>query len=353
MEGLAQPRSESLEAPPTRAATATILVLSDIHYASEAEQARAGYEVQAAPNRFVRGLARAYYRRVWKRDPFAHNHLVDAFLKAAGSPDLVVANGDYSCDSAFVGVSDPAACASAELCLGKLRHAFGARFHATIGDHELGKVSLVGGVGGLRLASWDRALGRLKLVPFWRHDLGRYTLIGVTSSLLALPVYEPETLPEERERWRWLRREQQQWIAATFRQLAPDRRVILFCHDPSALPFLARDPEANERLGQIGLTVIGHLHTHLVLWKSRWLAGMPPIRFLGNAVRRMSTALHEARHWRPFHVRLCPALSGVELLQDGGYARLEIDLDARQPPRYEVIRFPKARRTPPTGLERD
>ena len=58
---------------------------------------------------------------------------------------------------------------------------------------------------------------------------------------------------------------------------------------------------------------------------------MPPIRFLGNTVRRLSTALNEARRWRPFHVRLCPALAGIELLKDGGYCTLEIDPEARQP----------------------
>ena len=58
---------------------------------------------------------------------------------------------------------------------------------------------------------------------------------------------------------------------------------------------------------------------------------MPPIRFLGHTVQRMSTALNEARYWRPFHVRLCPALAGIELLKDGGYCTLELDPEARQP----------------------
>jgi hypothetical protein len=92
-------------------------------------------------------------------------------------------------------------------------------------------------------------------------------------------------------------------------------------------------------LPQIEQTIIGHLHSNLVLWKSRWLAGMPPIRFLGHTVLRMSTALSEARLWRPFYVRLCPALAGIELLKDGGYWTVELDPEARQPARFRFHRL--------------
>jgi len=69
------------------------------------------------------------------------------------------------------------------------------------------------------------------------------------------------------------------------------------------------------------------------------LAGMPPIRFLGHTVQRLSTALSEARQWRPFHVRLCPALAGIELLKDGGYWTAELDPEARQPARFRFHRL--------------
>jgi hypothetical protein len=79
------------------------------------------------------------------------------------------------------------------------------------------------------------------------------------------------------------------------------------------------------RVDQIEQTIIGHLHSPLILWKSRVLSGMPILRFLGHSVQRFSTALREARHWRPFKVRLCPSLAGIELLKDGGYYSMELD----------------------------
>ena len=87
---------------------------------------------------------------------------------AAAAFDYVIANGDYSCNTAFVGLSDDAACQSARECLGKLRQRFGARLRANYGDHELGKITLFGAHGGMRLASWRRAREELGLQPFWR-----------------------------------------------------------------------------------------------------------------------------------------------------------------------------------------
>ena len=128
----------------------SILIVSDIHFAGDEERQRRNYELNAIRNLWLRWLVTFYRRYIWMRDPFAHNHLLDCVLQHPETPDFVVANGDYSCDTAFVGVSDPAACASARECLARLRRQFGAKFHATIGDHELGKMSLVGGQGGLR-----------------------------------------------------------------------------------------------------------------------------------------------------------------------------------------------------------
>jgi hypothetical protein len=328
----------------------TLLVISDIHYACTAEKARVGYELETAGRPWSRALLWAHRHYIWKRDPFAHNHLLDAFIEQAGSPDLLVANGDFSCDTAFVGVSDPAARASAHECLNRLRARFGDVLRLTLGDHELGKLSLVGGYGGLRLESWQAATRELGVPEFWRLDAGRYVLIGVASTLIGLPVFEPEALPHELETWRALRQQHLSAINAVFEDLEPDRRVILFCHDPTALPFLWRESAVQRRASQIELTVIGHLHSPLILWQSRMLAGMPHIRFLGNAIRRMSGALREARHWRPFNVRLCPALSGIELLKDGGYARIELDPDASRPARFEVQRIRWHCTCPGSGL---
>jgi hypothetical protein len=320
-----------------------ITVLSDIHYASEGEQIRRGYETRIIRNRALRLAVKGYRHFVWLRDPLAHNHLLDAFLAAAGSPELVVANGDYSCDSAFVGVSDDAACESARLCLGRLRERFGADFAATLGDHELGKVSLVGGQGGLRLASWHRATSDLGLEPFWQRCLGRYVLLGLTSTLLAFPVYEPESLEAERPAWQALRETHLQRIREAFGSLPRGASLLLFLHDPTALPYLWQEPEIRDRLGQVESTIIGHLHSRLVLWKSRRLAGLPPIRCLGNSIRRMSEALSQARCWREFNVHLCPALAGVELLKDGGFLELDLGSEGAGPILARYHRLPRVR----------
>ncbi len=318
-----------------------LAVLSDIHYAGAAEQARCGYFLNCIANPLQRLAVNLYRHYIWLHDPFAHNHLVDYFLRQAASAEFVVANGDYSCDSAFVGVSDDAACQSAGECLQKLRHGFGANFHATFGDHELGKKPLCADQGGLRLASFHRAQTELGLQPFWQLPLGNYVLMGIVSTLAALPVYGSEALPAEQEGWQDLRAGHLEEIRRAFAALRPYQRVLLFCHDPTALPFLWREPAVQEKLPQVERTIIGHLHSNLVFFKSRLLAGMPVIRFLGHTPRRLSSALREARHWKPFNVLLCPALTGIELLKDGGYLTVELDPTARHPARFQKIRVPR------------
>ena len=258
-------------------------------------------------------------------------HLLDEFLARADSPDVVVTNGDYSCDTEFIGVCDDAAFESARECLAKLRVRFGPKLQSAIGDHELGKMSLFGGKGGFRLASWRRATTELALQPFWRTEIGNYVLIGLTSSLLAFPVYEPEALPEERQDWAALREAHLSEVRRAFAALKPEQRALLFCHDPTALPFLWRDETVRGRLPQVEQTIIGHLHSNLFYRQSQLLAGMPTIRFLGNSIRRMSHALNEARCWREFKTRLCPSIAGIELLKDGGYCELRIDEGASRP----------------------
>jgi hypothetical protein len=318
----------------------TLAILSDIHFASAAEQLRGDdYELAGVGSPLPRLLLKIYRHFFWLRHPLRQNHLLDKFFDQVGPADHVIANGDYSCDTGFIGVSDEAACQSAKECLGKLRHRFGPKFRANFGDHEIGKCSFVGSNGGLRLASFHQAQSELGLEPFWQMQLGRYVLVGVVSSLVALPVFEPEALSEELAEWRQLREQHLADIRAAFSALRSEQRVILFCHDPTALPFLWREETVRTKLPQIEQTIIGHLHSNLILWKSRLLAGMPAIRFLGHSARRMSTALGEARHWKPFRVRLCPSLSGIELLKDGGFLTAELDADARQPARFHLHRI--------------
>jgi Calcineurin-like phosphoesterase len=320
----------------------TVAVLSDIHYAGDAERARGDdFELRTITNPLLRTLVRFYRHFIWMRNPLEQDAQLDRFLNEVGPVDYVVANGDYSCDSAFVGVCDDAAFQSAQECLGKLRARFGDHIRFTLGDHEPGKLSLIGGHGGMRLASWRRATESLGLKPFWQLHLGNYLLLGVSSSLIALPASQPDTLPGEWPEWLKLRDAHMAEIRATFDSLQPEQRVILFCHDPTALPFLWREESAHRRLPQIEQTIIGHLHTRLVLWKSRLLSGIPRIRFLGNSIRKFTSALHEAHHWWPFRVRLCPALAGTELLNDGGYYTVELDPAAKVPAQFVFHPLPR------------
>lgn len=304
--------------------TETVLILSDPHYASAAERVRVNYELEGLTNPLTR-IAILFWRRlIWLADPFAHNYLLDRFLDRAADPNLIVANGDFSCDSAFIGLSDPAARQSAEECLGKLRGRFGDRLHTTIGDHELGKTSLAGGRGGMRLESWRVTTQHLNMTPAWERRIGDHVLIGVTSSLVALEVYEPDALADEVREWRRLRAEHLEQLREIFEGVKSSERIILFCHDPTALPFLANEAFIQKRVPQIDRTIIGHLHTPLVIWKTRLLAGFPPIHFLGRGIRRISRGLHRARGWKPFNILLCPSLAGSQLLKDGGYYEMKL-----------------------------
>jgi hypothetical protein len=324
----------------------TIAILSDIHNAGTTERARGNdFEMHFIANPLLRSLVRTYRYFIWMRKPLDQGTQLDRFLKEIGPVNYLVANGDYSCDSGFVGVSDPAAFESAQECLGKLRAKFGDRIRFTIGDHELGKLTLFGGNGGIRLASWTRATESLGLIPFWQLTIGNYVLTGVTSSLIALPANRADTLPEEWTEWQQLHAEHLSKIRAAFDILKPEQRVLLFCHDPTALPFLWREASVRRRLPQIEQTIIGHLHSRLILWKSRLLAGIPPISSLGHSVRRFTSALHEAHHWHPFRVRLCPALSGIELLDDGGYYTVEIDPTAKLPAQFTFHPLPRKIKT--------
>ncbi len=320
-------------------ATTEVFIVSDLHYASAAERARGFTEFQIISNPLLRLFVRAYRHFFWCRNQFSHNHLLDRFITAAADADVVVANGDYSCDTAFVGVSDAAAFESAQQCLTRLRERFGPRLNVTMGDHELGKTSIFGGRGGMRLASWDRVQNDLMIQPCWQRELGAYVLLGVASSVIALPAFERDTLPEERTRWQEIRREHLLSIEQALAKLSPNQKLILFCHDPTALPYLWREPTIQSRLAQIEATIIGHLHSPLILWKSRLLAGMPPLSFLGYSIHRMSAALRKARTWRHFNVRLCPAVAGIELLKDGGFAQLTLDESGQKPLRFEVRQF--------------
>jgi len=317
-----------------------LYILSDIHYASAAEKARVDYCYRSITSPRVRLLVRLYRHFFWQRDPFAHNHLLDKFIHAAKDADLVIANGDYACDSGFIGLADDPTLQSATECLAKLRAQFGHRLYAVIGDHELGKKPLGAEAGGMRLESFRRSRDALALKPFWTLTLDNYVLIGITATLLALPVLQGELLENETDQWHMLLARHIEEIRRTFSDLLPSQRAILFCHDPTALPYLSQIPEVRAKLPQVERTIIGHLHSDLVLFKSRLLCGMPVINCLGHTPQRISRALRQARQWTPFNVTLCPALPGIQLLKDGGYLSIDLDPSAKAPARFHKHRLP-------------
>jgi hypothetical protein len=298
---------------------AEILVLSDPHYASSAERVRVDFEIAGLTNPVSRLLLKLWRRLIWLRDPFAHNYLLDQLLERAGEPDIVVANGDFSCDSGFIGLADSAARQSAEECLAKMRARFGERLRTTMGDHEFGKTSLAGGRGGLRLESWRVATEELLISPAWEYRIHDFVMVGVTSSLIALDAFRPEILPEEWADWNQLRTQHLDQIRQVFDRINSHERILLFCHDPTALPFLGQEEFFRRKFCQLNRTIIGHLHTPMVLWQARVLSGCPPIPYFGKGIHRITRALNRARAWRPFKVLLCPSLSGSQLLKDGGY----------------------------------
>ena len=319
-----------------------IAVLSDIHYAGPREQAVGDdYETRVIANPFLRFMLRLYREHVWLRYPLHQNGQLDRFLATVPTVDYIVANGDYSCNTSAVGLSDDAAMESAQICIGKLRSQFGERLRLNFGDHELGKLRLMGTRGGLRLKSWERAIAELGIQPFWRLDLGNYVLFNCVSTLLALPVFDHDILPDERDRWLKLREQHLAELRSAFDSLKPQQRLIFFCHDPTALPFLDRDEMIQPKLRQIERTIIGHLHSNLYLRLSKFLSGLPVIHFCGHSIRRMSTAVNDAHHWKSFNVQLCPSLAGIQLLNDGGFLTIELDAKANGSARLQFHRLPR------------
>ena len=311
----------------------TLAVISDIHYAGPKEQARGHEFLQGVDDWPTLLFLKAYRRYFWLKEPFAHNHLLDRFIAENPKADFVVANGDYCCNVAYLGVRDEGTFQSAEQCLQKLRQGFGSRFWATIGDHELGKKKMGGEAGGLSLVSWQRSTQELALEPFWEFQIGHYRILGVVSTLVALPIYGSEASPDQRPAWQALADAHLAQIEQAFQSLQPEERVILFCHDPSALPYLYQSAVVRAKLSQIERTIIGHLHSPVLIKQSQLLSRIPPLNF-GHTSRRITTALRQFRLWKEFKYLLCPAPFGVEIAKDGGYYVVELDPTAVQPAKF-------------------
>lgn len=312
-----------------------IAILSDVHYAGPTEGAEGDdYEHRVIKNPIIRFLLRQYRLNVWLRHPLRQNGQLDRFIADVPEVDYAIANGDYACNTAALGLSADGAMESASECIGKLRGKFGDKLRLSFGDHELGKLRLMGTRGGLRLESLRRGIEQLGIQPFWKLELGNYVLFSCASTLVALPIFASDMLPDERSTWEKLREEHFAEIRMTFGKLRPEQRVLFFCHDPTALPFLWRDEIVRAKIPQIEQTIIGHLHSNLFLRVSQILSGVPVMESFGPSFRRMSAALNEARHWKPFRVKLCPSLAGIELLKDGGYYTAELDEEAKTPAKF-------------------
>jgi hypothetical protein len=305
--------------------TTRIAIVSDIHYACDAERARGDdYELRLVSSAFTRWLLGIYRRYIWLREPLRMNYLLDRFLELPKA-DFIVGNGDYSCDSGFIGVADNASFASVAECFSKIRSSFGVDACFTCGDHDLGKKDFFGTHGGMRLESVRRIGEELGAALFWTREFPPFVLAGVTSSLLALESLNTELLPEERAGWQKLREEHVAQIRKLFSALRREQRVVLFCHDPTGLPFLLGIDEVQAKLDQVALTIIGHLHSPFIFNVGKRLAGMPEINFLGHTPRKLSRALRRAGTWKRLKVELCPSLAGMELFKDGGYGLLELN----------------------------
>jgi hypothetical protein len=203
-----------------------------------------------------------------------------------------------------------------------------------MGDHELGKTSIIGKQGGPRIASLERWKSDLQFPVQWDFSWHHWRMVGICSTLAAFPVYAPEVHPDELHSWESAREAHTAWIRDTFGSIAPDEKIVLFCHDPSALGYLAQIPEIRDRLDQIAVTWVGHMHSPLVEKAAGVFSGMPPIHWMGNSMRRFTVALEKARIWKKFNMKLCPSPSGSELLRDGGFYEMILHSD---PDRFKPV----------------
>jgi hypothetical protein len=153
----------------------------------------------------------------------------------------------------------------------------------------------------------------------------------MNSTLIGLPEFAPDCPPEDYETWNALRENHLETLRDSMESIGRNQRIIFFLHDPTAIPYLAGIPWVRARLHQVDATIIGHLHSPLILQMSRLLAGMPKIQGLGHTALKMSTALQKAREWKPFKVKLVPAPGGIEAWKKGGFGELTLDVSGQTP----------------------
>lgn len=311
------------------------LLFGDVHYAGPQESARGLTETEIDVSLLQKSMVMFYRKFLWLADPIAHAHQFGRLLEKMEliKADEAICLGDLSMDTAFVGLSDPATLESAKAMMAMATESLSAPLTWLMGDHELGKTSMIGKRGGPRIKSlqlWEKNLG---LPVHWHYSWEGWRFIGVCSTLAGYQVYAPEFPEPERDEWDRAEANHRQWMRETFTSVQPDERIILFCHDPSALGFMAQIPEIREKMPQIATTWVGHMHSSLVERAGVLLSGIPPIHSMGTSIRRFSVALQKAKVWPQFRMKLCPSPSGSELLRDGGFYEMILHADpARSTP---------------------
>lgn len=308
-----------------------LAVISDIHVLGpgEHERERDLREGLSRDAGWVRGAWRHFLHmarmRFWNWIPESR---YACFLQALQDiqdfhPDWVVANGDYAGDARGVGLSDDATFESAAGVITLIREIFPDRCHFIFGDHDIGKYSTGLRQGGIRLASLDAGEQKLGLRSFWQEQLDRIHLIGVNSSLLTLDYFLPEALKEEIPEWEKRRDAHESQVTAAFEGLPKEARVILFCHDPSALGLLANNPAIKARQKQIELTVLGHLHEPRLLTLVQRLPKLPEWNPKYPVARIISKGIRNAKTWSMFNPIVCPSPFGTGNHLSGGLLFIE------------------------------
>lgn len=310
-----------------------LAVMSDVHVMGAGEEelseasARAlgqdDHPVRARMRRLLNGVR----NRFWHWDSQSRQ---TCFLHALEiidehQPDLVILNGDYGGDHEGVGLSDDHTYDSAALVIGMVRDIFPDRCRFLFGDHDLGKYNTLRGRGGIRLTSLHRGEDLLGIESFWEERVDRFHLMGINSSLLTLALFKPEALPEEWEAWQHLRTRHLRQIEDAFDALPADARVILFCHDPSALSEAAGLPAVGRRRSQIVRTIVGHVHTPMLLHLNRFLRHLPIMKTSYPIARIVSQGAQGSRAWKQFRPLVCPSTYGVGNHISGGVLLLNGD----------------------------
>lgn len=335
-----------------------LAVISDIHMVGPAELALAdeSYDsLRIGADPVTRALRSSLYR---VRRRFWNGHLKwrnTAFLRALDEaaeldPDWVVANGDYGGDFGGVGLSHQATFDSARVAVDMIRSRFAERSRFVFGDHDLGKYSTVLREGGIRLESLELGESILKIPSFWHEVDEGYHLLGVNSSLFTLDLFLPEALAEEIPEWKRRRAEHIETVTRAFEELPGKGRVILFCHDPSALTALRHIPVVRRRLPQIEMTVIGHLHSPALLRFARYASRLSDLTPRYPVARIVAHGLAGARHWNQFHPVVCPSTFGTGHHVAGGILLLRRNAEGKlETVRQRVRRRYYRRHRAPTG----